>query len=235
MRSTAGTATSDAADHVYNKNLVAAADIPEDWDDLLKPAFKGRLVVRFPLDSGTMRAPYLAMIDRQIAKGRTLDQAIDWMQQLEGAVCALRALLRSSSFRSWARASCPFSFWNVAGDRHAAAPGLSDRLRLSGLRHADPARLRRPGEAQQAHEHPLVAKLLRVRDVEGVRGPALRVDRSTGSERARVAASWRAPDYMDAPTFQACMPVDWRRVSEAKALWMSRWEKEVAGQAKAKH
>ena len=41
---------------VYNSAAVAAADAPKDWDDLLDPKWKGKVIIRYPLASGTMRA-----------------------------------------------------------------------------------------------------------------------------------------------------------------------------------
>ena len=41
---------------VYNSGAVAAADAPREWDDLLDPRWKGKILIRDPLASGTMRA-----------------------------------------------------------------------------------------------------------------------------------------------------------------------------------
>ena len=40
---------------VYNSAAVPAAEAPQDWDDLLDPKWKGKILIRDPLASGTMR------------------------------------------------------------------------------------------------------------------------------------------------------------------------------------
>ena len=40
---------------VYNRDAVAEAEAPADWDDLLDPRWQGKVLIRDPLASGTMR------------------------------------------------------------------------------------------------------------------------------------------------------------------------------------
>ena len=40
----------------YNTEMVTAAQAPKDWDDVLAPQWKGKIIIRDPVASGSMRA-----------------------------------------------------------------------------------------------------------------------------------------------------------------------------------
>src|SRR5204863_7371147 len=52
---------------IYNHDLLKPEQAPKDWDDLITPAFKDKVVIRDVLASGTMRTIFSAMIYRQYA------------------------------------------------------------------------------------------------------------------------------------------------------------------------
>lgn len=49
---------------IYNTDLVKAEDAPRDWSDLLDPRWKGKIVIRDVLVSGTMRSIFDSFIYR---------------------------------------------------------------------------------------------------------------------------------------------------------------------------
>src|SRR3990170_924011 len=52
----------------YNSVAVSDADAPKDWDDVLDPKWKGRVLIRDPIASGTMRAIFGAIMARSMAQ-----------------------------------------------------------------------------------------------------------------------------------------------------------------------
>lgn len=62
---------------LYNKNHYSAEDLPNTWDGLLTAQWQGKISIRKPHDSGTMRTFICAMIDR----APTEDQGIAWLRQ----------------------------------------------------------------------------------------------------------------------------------------------------------
>ncbi len=50
---------------IYNQDLVKAEDAPKDWSDLLDPRWRGKIVIRDVLVSGTMRSIFDAFIYRR--------------------------------------------------------------------------------------------------------------------------------------------------------------------------
>lgn len=69
---------------VYNEEAVAEVDAPRDWDDLLAPRFAGKVLIRDPLASGTMRTFFGLILERGLATGN-LDAGFGWLARLDTA------------------------------------------------------------------------------------------------------------------------------------------------------
>lgn len=69
---------------MYNEQLVSAKDVPKDWDDILEPVFKDKVMIRFPLASGTMRTIFTAMIYKEMNKeGGSEEKGFEWLKRLD--------------------------------------------------------------------------------------------------------------------------------------------------------
>ncbi len=62
-----------------NRTLPTDADLPTDWDDLLDPKWKDRILIRYPLASATMRTIFGAMIMRF----DTVEEGYAWLARLD--------------------------------------------------------------------------------------------------------------------------------------------------------
>ena len=69
----------------YNSDAVKAADAPKDWDDVLDPKWKGKVIIRDPLPSGSMRAIFGAMIVRGMGSSGTPDSGYAWLRNLDAS------------------------------------------------------------------------------------------------------------------------------------------------------
>jgi iron(III) transport system substrate-binding protein len=69
---------------MYNSNRITADQAPRDWDDLLDPAWRGKIVIRSPLASGTMRIIFTSMIWRAVRQGGSVGSGFDWLRRLDG-------------------------------------------------------------------------------------------------------------------------------------------------------
>ena len=67
----------------YNRDAVKDADAPKDWDDLIDPKWKGKILVRDPIASGTMRAIFGAIMARSIAQTGKPDAGYEWLRKLD--------------------------------------------------------------------------------------------------------------------------------------------------------
>ena len=68
---------------VYNSAAVSAAEAPRDWEDLLDPRWKGKILIRDPLASGTMRAIFGMILERSIAETGTPERGFQWLKRLD--------------------------------------------------------------------------------------------------------------------------------------------------------
>jgi iron(III) transport system substrate-binding protein len=67
----------------YNTQAVSAAQAPKDWDDVLDPKWKGKLLIRDPIASGTMRAIFGAIIARSVARTGRPEGGYEWLRRLD--------------------------------------------------------------------------------------------------------------------------------------------------------
>lgn len=68
---------------VYNAAAVQAAEAPRDWDDLLDPQWRGKIVFRDPLGSGTMRTLFGMVLARSVRETGDTAQGFDWLRRLD--------------------------------------------------------------------------------------------------------------------------------------------------------
>ena len=66
----------------YNTEAVKAEDAPKEWDDLLDPKWKGKIVIRDPLPSGGMRAIFSAMIMKEMGPDGNPEPGYEWLKKL---------------------------------------------------------------------------------------------------------------------------------------------------------
>lgn len=67
----------------YNSEAVSDAEAPKDWDDVLDPKWKGKVLIRNPIESGTMRAIFGAMILRSIRQTGSPEAGYEWLRKLD--------------------------------------------------------------------------------------------------------------------------------------------------------
>jgi len=67
----------------YNSAAVSAAEAPKDWDDVIAPKWKGKVVIRDPIASGSMRAIFGAILQRSIRQTGNTAAGWDWLRRLD--------------------------------------------------------------------------------------------------------------------------------------------------------
>ncbi len=68
---------------VYNSRLVSASEAPRDWDDLLDPRWRGKILIRDPLASGTMRAVWAYILSKSVRETGSPERGFAWLARLD--------------------------------------------------------------------------------------------------------------------------------------------------------
>jgi iron(III) transport system substrate-binding protein len=68
---------------VYAEQAIAAAAAPQDWDDLLDPRWRGKVLIRDPLASGTMRAVWGMIIERGLKQTGDTAAGFAWLRRFD--------------------------------------------------------------------------------------------------------------------------------------------------------
>ncbi|MEQ7054498.1 extracellular solute-binding protein [Paenibacillaceae sp. P-4] len=95
---------------MYNSHALKQEDAPKDWDDLLDPKYKDKIIIRGVLASGTMRTIYSSMIYKQDASDPT--KGFDWLKKLD-ANTKEYAQDPTNLYLKLAREEGTLSLWNL--------------------------------------------------------------------------------------------------------------------------
>ncbi len=68
---------------VYNSQAVTADQAPRDWDDLLDPQWTGKILIRDPLASGTMRSMFGMILARSVKETGGPERGFEWLRRLD--------------------------------------------------------------------------------------------------------------------------------------------------------
>jgi iron(III) transport system substrate-binding protein len=212
---------------VRNRDRLDPNDAPADWDDLASPAWKGRVLLRFPLPSGGMRTAFCALID--------------WKSAGTGDPTAGYALLTALHRNTKRYATDPtelfeaitkddanvVSIWNLTDVlfQHArygyplaavmpksGAPVLVDGIALVKRPNSDPRRL----ELARA----FVEMVLSLDALDLLMTAHFRIPTRTD------VPTERQPEWLRALTI-APLPYDAARAAEHEREWMGHWERTI--------
>lgn len=71
---------------VYNSDAVKPEEAPKDWDDVLDPKWRDKIIIRNPNPSDSMRAIFGAMIWRSFKDTGSPEPGYDWLRKLDANV-----------------------------------------------------------------------------------------------------------------------------------------------------
>jgi iron(III) transport system substrate-binding protein len=209
----------------FNSRAVPREQAPQDWDDVLAPRWRDKVIIRDPMASGTMRAIWGLIIARSLRETGDTTQGMTWLRRLDGQTKTY-TISPALLYEKLARQEGLVSLWDLQDILISRAKGMplgyvfprsgtvviDDAIGLvRGSRHADAAR------AFIEYVGSREAQLLTAREV--FRLP-VRTDLPSDSvprwvtevEQEMVVAS-----------------MDWALLSRYGPAWMSYWDQHVRG------
>ena len=209
----------------FNSDAISAEDAPTDWDDLLAERFRGRVLIREPLASGTMRTAFGKVLADSVAETGDVEQGLEWLTRLDGQTKEYvqnPALL----FEKLIRQEGDLTIWELTDAKFQQDRGvpLDYRFPASGTPIIDDAIGLVAGARRSEAARDFIewvggrdATLLAAR--EAYRLPARRdLAAEELPEWAREAIDAIVPAH-----------VDWDLIAAESSGWMSRWDREVRG------
>jgi iron(III) transport system substrate-binding protein len=212
----------------YNSRAVSPAEVPQDWDEVLAPRWKDKVIIRDPMASGTMRAIWGLILVRSIQETGDTARGMAWLRRLDGQTKTY-TISPALLYEKLARQEGLISLWDLQDILISQAKGMplgyrfprsgtvviDDAIALvRGSRHADAAR------AFIEYVGSEDAQLLAARGV--FRLPA-RTDLPTGAVPSWVAAVQQE---------MVVAEMDWALLSRQGPAWMSYWDQHVRGTGK---
>lgn len=209
---------------VYNSEAVTAADAPKDWDDVLDPRWRDKILIRNPNPSDSMRAIFGAMIWRFYKDTGTPDKGYDWLRRLDANVHEYTAD-GTLMVQKLVRREGLISLWDMPDVRLYQSKGLPlaytiptsgtpvviDAIAIiRGAPHAE--------EAKRFYEFVTTTESLTHAAQHYYRVPA-----RTDLDRRQL------PPWMN-ESF-ARMPLDWDLLRKQGNDWLRYWDTEIRGRS----
>jgi len=210
---------------IYNGAAVAEADAPKDWDDLLDERWTGKIVIRDPLASGTMRTVFGMVLSQSTSETGDTERGYEWLTGLDAQTreyVVNPALL----FEKLTRQEGVVSIWELTDMLLLARRGspLAYSFPTSGVPLIDDsiglvAGARHPEEAKQFIEW------------VGSRDTVLQVAREVFRLPTRTdLPREELPEWaQDALARIRPAEVDWDLIARDGNDWMLRWDREIRG------
>lgn len=207
----------------YNSSAVPDSMVPHDWPDVLKPFWRGKVLIRDPMASGTMRAIWGLFIQRSLRETGDTAEAMRYLRKLDAWTTAY-ALNPAVLDEKLARQEGLVTLWDLPDILISQGKGM-------------PFGYTFPTSGTAVIED--VVGLVR-----GARHPAgaKRFIDYIGSDRAQIMAAREVfrlpavhglpPDSVPAWVTEVerqmvAFDMDWKQLSTEGSKWMSYWDEHV--------
>lgn len=96
----------------FNSDAIPPSEAPQDWDEVLDPRWKGRVLIRDPIASGTMRTIFGMVMFRSITETGDTAQGYEWLRRLD-AQTKEYVLNPALLYQKLARGEGVITLWNL--------------------------------------------------------------------------------------------------------------------------
>ena len=215
----------------YNSEAVADSAAPKDWDDVLDPKWKGKILIRDPIASGSMRAIFGAIIARSIMQTGKPDSGYAWLRRLD-ANTKEYTLNPSILYTKLGRQEGVLTLWNMPDIAtlkqrlnlpiKAVIPSSGTPLLVDGI--ALVRGTKRAEEAKRYYEFVTTPEALIVAADSFLRIPA----------RTDVPVEKLPQWIQEARTEIKPMPLDRKLIADHLDEWMTYWDQHIRNSGRRK-
>ena len=211
---------------MYNSAALTRGQAPQDWDELLDPKWRGKVLIRHPLASGTMRTIFSALIYRFYRESGSPERGYDWLRRLDRNVVEYTAN-PTLLYHKLARREGLVTLWNLTDvilqSRDSGypfdfvIPASGTPVVTEGI-----ALVRGAPHAAQAREL-----------YEYVTSVASLVEQARRFHRIPVRRDVpraELPPWMARLEFKP-MPLDWEVLAQNERAWLRYWDEHIRGQS----
>jgi iron(III) transport system substrate-binding protein len=209
---------------MYNSRILSDSTAPADWDDLLLPQWRDKIIIRSPLASGTMRIIFSALLQRENERTGDPGAGFRWLARLD-ANTRTYAADPTQLYLKIAREEGLVTLWDL--------PDVIIQVRKNGY----PFGYRIPSSGT-----PVITDGIAI--VRGSKHPKearqfYEFVTSRESMIRQATAFGRIPARYDIPADQlpewiarlrlTPMSVNWNAIEEHEREWMHVWDEKVKG------
>ncbi len=204
---------------VYNSDVVKPEEAPKDWDDVLEPRWRDKVLIRNPNPSDSMRAIFGAMVWRFYKDTGSPDKGYDWLRRLDanvheytadGTLLMQKLVRREGLISLW---NLP-DVWIYKEQKFPASgtPVITDGIAI--IRGAS-----NEEEARRFYEFVTTPESLVLAAKKYYRIPV-----RTDIDRTQL------PAWMNERVNE--MPLDWDLLRQQSGEWLRYWDTEIRGRSK---
>jgi iron(III) transport system substrate-binding protein len=209
----------------FNTQAVPAGQAPKDWDEVLDPKWKDRVLIRDPMASGTMRTIFGMIVYRGMRAGRDTAPGFEWLRRLDGQTKEY-VLNPTILYQKLARQEGLITLWDQPDIDALKAKG-SYPIDYVFARSGTPLVVDAVAVVRGA-KHPEAAQAF----VEWIGGAAVV---PAAREFFRLPARTDIPPDSLPPSLQRARkeivpePLDWNLLQQKTPEWMRYWDEHVRG------
>jgi iron(III) transport system substrate-binding protein len=210
----------------YNTAVIDSAAAPQDWDEVLDPRWRGQVLIRDPIASGTMRTIFGMVVQRSIRETGSPEAGYEWLRRLDRQTREY-VLNPTLLYQKLARREGTVTLWDMPDIdmvRERTGFPLDYIFPSSGVPMVVDA-----VAVVRGSRHPELAQ--RFVEFIGSREEVAHAAQEFARLPARgdIPAEELPPRLRKARQVIRAEPMDWQMLHERGAEWMRHWDDNVRG------
>jgi iron(III) transport system substrate-binding protein len=206
----------------FNDNRLSKEKAPKDWNDIVSPEWRGKIVLRNPLASGTLRVIFSAMLANSVRETGNEERGWEWLRKLDSNI-SIYAADPTQMYGKLGEKNEAVTLWNmpdiILQKREYNFPFgynfplsgtvvLTDAIAIVGG-------CKNPVEARDFYEFVTTKKSLLLQAAKYYRIPS-RID----------IPKTDLPEWLNSADYKV-LNVDWNLIAEKEASWMKKWNTDI--------